>query len=809
MTPAALALALAAALAGPGGVTGAASDEVHEDEQLLREAGLEPAGAFLLDFFRRRTPKPVERNRLEALARQLADRSPGVAETAAAELIGLGHSAVGALRPVALDYDDAMAAARARKCLDCIEGPAAATLVQAAARLVAVRRPAGAVPVLLAYLPFADNDVTLAEVEETLRKVGVRDGRPDPTLLQALNDPTPVRRGSAAGVLGQAGGPVARRALVPLLRDPCPTVRLKVARALVQAHEVTAVPVLIDLLAEPAPEARKQAETYLAELAGEWAVSGPGGDDPLSCRIRHEAWRAWWQQTDGASLLDEFRSRTLADSERQKVLAWIGHINDASPDTRARAMAALTALGACAVPLLRQAQARGDVRTAEAAQHLLQAIERDRPRPLPVAAARLLSLRRPEGTAEALIAYLPFAEDDAAAAEIIDVLGLVSCLDGKVGPALVKALTDPVPARRTGAAAALCKAGDPTCLPAVRRLLRDPDAEARLGTALALAARGDRDAVPVLIALLGELPAERSWPAQECLLRLASDKAPADGPEADRTGRQTLVSAWHRWWGEHGNSVDMARAREAEAGRGVYYVLEQQGTAGQGRFLVVSSAGRIRWQLDGLAWPWDAQLLPDGHLLVAEQNNRVSERGRDGKVLWSKSIPNALCCRRLPGGRTVVVARQQVSVFDRKGAEVFARPMAGDYVMAAEVFRDGQVAVFSWQGNYVRLDRHGKQVKTGHVPYDMNDGISGAAILPGDRVLVCTPAPGRVAEYGADGKRAWVTSLPGPGYPTRLPNGHILVPTRDNTALTELDRSGRIVRERKDLPYRPFRVYSP
>ena len=46
-----------------------------------------------------------------------------------------------------------------------------------------------------------------------------------------------------------------------------------------------------------------------------------------------------------------------------------------------------------------------------------------------------------------------------------------------------------------------------------------------------------------------------------------------------------------------------------------------------------------------------------------------------------------------------------------------------------------------------------------------------------------------------------------PSTTTRLPNGHTLVPGNAYTTLAELDRSGRVISEKKDLPFRPFRVY--
>src|SRR5262249_14930862 len=78
--------------------------------------------------------------------------------------------------------------------------------------------------------------------------VAVRDGEPEPLLVQALTDPFPVRRAAAADALARAGAPGTRPAVRRLLRDPDTLVRLRVALALVEARDRVAVPVLIDLL---------------------------------------------------------------------------------------------------------------------------------------------------------------------------------------------------------------------------------------------------------------------------------------------------------------------------------------------------------------------------------------------------------------------------------------------------------------------------------------------------------------------------------------------------------------------------------
>src|SRR5262249_14343383 len=157
----------------------------------------------------------------------------------------------------------------------------------------------------------------------------------------------------------------------------------------------------------------------------------------------------------------------------------------------------------------------------------LEPIEGDAVKPLPDAAPRLLALRRPEGTVETILAYLPFAESEPLAAQLIDVLASAGCTEGRADPALLRALEDKVSVRRAAAAVAVRKAkSDENTLAALRKLLQAPDAVVRLRTAVALAQRGDKSAVPVLIALLADLPLDQVWEAEEVLATLAGDKAP-------------------------------------------------------------------------------------------------------------------------------------------------------------------------------------------------------------------------------------------------------------------------------------------
>src|SRR5207245_1214515 len=186
---------------------------------------------------------------------------------------------------------------------------------------------------------------------------------------------------------------------------------------------------------------------------------------------------------------------------------------------------------------------------ADLARQCLRVVEGPAASALPAAAARVLAARKPEGAGEALLAYLPFADDVRVAEQVGQALAAVAYPGGRADPAVLRALEDKVPVRRAVAAEALCQADRPEQAPAVRKLLRDANPVVRLRAALALARQQDAEAVPVLIELLGELPAPQRKPAEEVLHDLAGEWAPGVGQlKEDDISRRIYRDAWAAWW---------------------------------------------------------------------------------------------------------------------------------------------------------------------------------------------------------------------------------------------------------------------
>src|SRR5262249_43176505 len=144
---------------------------------------------------------------------------------------------------------------------------------------------------------------------------------------------------------------------------------------LVTAYDAEAIPVLIDLLGDLNPRQRRQAEDFLAKLAGEWAVHGPKGNDRLSRELRRDVWKTWWKQVDGERLLEEFTSRTMSDGDRDKAVALVAKLHSTSADARNAAAEGLIDMGKKVAPLLRRVVRSEHEQAGPLAARCLEAIE--------------------------------------------------------------------------------------------------------------------------------------------------------------------------------------------------------------------------------------------------------------------------------------------------------------------------------------------------------------------------------------------------------------------------------------------------
>ena len=743
------------------------------------------------------------RRRVAELVQQLGDKIGETRDRAAGELISLGPVAIPALRQAVKDPDEPLVADRDTRCLQYLEGTQTSAIPIAAARLVAQRRPAGAAEVLLAYLPYADDEIVLEEIKLALTAVAVRDGKPDPVLVQALQDQRSICRAAAAEALSRVPGDELRPILRKMLQDPKPAVRLRVALALARTgKDPKAVSTLVVSLADVPLDQARLAEEYLLELAGDQAPKATLGADEASREKARDAWAAWWLGTEGPALLEEFTRRTLTDDLREKALVLIRQCGDESFDVREKASNDLAAMGSAIAGLLRQFANDGDLEITQRIRKVLQGIEKDKSLPLSPVFPRLVALRKPAGSAEAVINFLPFAESDSMVAECRDALAAVAVVGGKADPVLVKSLADKHPLKRAVAAEALWLAELPDQREAVRALLRDSDPTVRLRVALTLAGDREKEAIPVLIGLLADLPFDRAIQAEEFLRRVAAERSPEIVLLAEENNAKKCRDVWAAWWKDNAATVDLAAATAQQRLLGYTMVLY----VNPGRLVEVGMDGKVRWQVDGFQIAYDAEVLPGDRVLIAEYNNmRVTERTIKGEVLWTKQLHlYPISAQRLRNGNTFIATNTQLIEVDKTGKEVLTLNRPNGDVLAAQKTRDGKIVLVNSQGQVVRLDATGKELKTfmaGPIT------LGGLEVLPNGRVLIAHYSNNMVVEYDSEGARVWEARVTQPASATRLPNGNTLVASAGAPEqAVELDRSGHVVWEYKTTNQRPWKV---
>lgn len=767
----------------------------YSDEETLHNAGLETDGPSLLAFFRARSRAAIEPDRLRVLLEQLTSSSLQQRSVATAELLGLGPLAVPELRRTANDLSAPETARRAAHCLRWLEGASSTSLPSAAARVIGQRKPEGATAALLAYLPFADSREVLQAVTAALASVAVPNGKPDRELLRALADPLAVRRAAAGVALCRAVPPDQVPAVRKLLRDPAPGVRLRTALALAEANDAEAIPVLIDLLAELPSEQCKRIEAFLQKLAGEWAPAlNFASEDEIGRKIRRDAWAAWWRNVDGDTLLDALRKRTPTDEDRAKIRKLLDQLASGDFATRETASKELFALGRRSLPQLREAIKNKDAEASRRAKLLIEQIEEEPALHLPLAALRLLGLRKPPGSVTALLAYLPYAEDDNRSTEVQNSLSILALHHGKLDANLLQALADSKPAIRAVAAEALINGGGDAGRTAVRKLLKDGEAIVRMRVALALAMARDKDGVPVLIDLLAVLPSEHLGPVESVLYQLAGDTAPDATLGKEAADKKKYRDAWATWWKLNAAHVDLRRLTSHPM-LGFTVICEFR----NGRVYELDRNGKERWSITGLNMPCDAVVLPGNHVLIAEyQSNRVSERDLKGNIIWQKQLmDNPTGVQRLPNGNTFITVDSYLVEVDRTGKELYTI-RTGMMFHAAHRMRNGHIVCLQNPNQCLIMDTTGKTLASfasNHGNQNNNTMVRGLDVLPNGHILITQTEQGKVVEFDSTGKSVLEVNAPGARTATGLPNGHILIASQQNRRVFEVDRSGKVVWE--------------
>lgn len=272
------------------------------DAEILRRANLSTDADALVQFLRKRTLPDKDRPAVEQTVRRLNAASFAVREKATQDLVKRGVAGIEVLRSThgsGLEFNR-----RIENVLQRIhENDVPPETAAAAVRVLAQHKSKNLVEILLAYLPFTDNDAVIEEIRYTLIKHALADGKAHPLLLAALTDRSAARRAVAAEAVGRAAYADHKDALRKLLADPDVLVRCRAARTLALAKQRDAVPVLIDALPDLPVNEAWRAENFLLQLALKTPPPEVAmGNSPAAAKKCAAAWRAWWK--DHADIAD-------------------------------------------------------------------------------------------------------------------------------------------------------------------------------------------------------------------------------------------------------------------------------------------------------------------------------------------------------------------------------------------------------------------------------------------------------------------------------------------------------------------------
>ncbi len=505
---------------------------------------------------------------------------------------------------------------------------------------------------------------------------------------------------------------------------------------------------------------------------------------------------------DDASLLEVFRKRTLNETDRLHIKENIRLLGARTYAVREKAQRDLLRVGKMALVPLKEATQSPDLEVARRAERILQEMEQGGDAAVLISAAYLIGVRQPKEGVATLLTYLPSSTDSSVVDGIQSALVRLAIKEGKVEPAILKALDDKEAVRRVAAAYVVSK-GDTRQRQALRPYLNDKDLEVRFHAATALVRNGEPQAVEALFTLLREAPVSLAAQAEDLLYRVAGSQAPSLALGTDASARESCVAGWKTWWKANSSKIDWKHLNLEDAYLGLTLICEAQMPGSRGRIYEVGADGKVRWEVASNN-PIDMQMLPGERLLIAEHGGgQVFETDRSGKVLWSYRIENPVSCQRLPNGNTFIANYNKVLEVTRDGKVLYSwqRNVSSQYYACK--LRNGHILCCHSGGELIELDGSGKEVMRLNV-----GGYSkwaGAEVLPSGHFLLARAGADEITEIDRTGKVLWRCRVANPNAATRLRNGHTLVASHDDQAIYEFDSTGKVVWKQK-MQGRPFRV---
>ncbi len=532
--------------------------------------------------------------------------------------------------------------------------------------------------------------------------------------------------------------------------------------------------------------------------------------------------------TDGVKLVEYLRLRTASEAEQGRIKEIISRFAADNFDDRLAAAEELTGYGPSVISLLRAAERDPNPEIAYRAGKVLRKMEKVPHATVAAAAVRAVVRMKPPGAAAALLGFLPLADTDALADDIRTALVALAVRDGAAEPALVAALTDPSPLRRATAYVALVEGGPATeririkdAYAKVKEAVRadpDPDSKFRGLWALVMTTR-EKEFVPDLIGSIPQLPRGRIWQLEEFLLQLAGEHPPGGRFGRSAESLAKTQDAWGGWWAKKGGAVDLVKLTFHPRIQGITDLIEHdQRGFGMARIVSLGPDLKEKWRLTQTNFhPFDARMLPDGHVMIVEQNfSRVTERELNGTVTKTQTMNQPVAAEPLADGGRLYVCRVMVTEHDKDGKSVwtYTRPMGAFDIVTGRRLPGGDTVLLinsnTGQGvSFVRLDSKGKEVgKPLVLPKFLSLYMAGMDVIGENTILVSERD--KVCEYDLKtGKAGWSYRINQPTSVQRLPNGNTLIASPSLNKVIEVDPDGEVTWEyqSKDEGLQVVRAY--
>ncbi len=484
---------------------------------------------------------------------------------------------------------------------------------------------------------------------------------------------------------------------------------------------------------------------------------------------------------DGPSLVEHLKRRTPDPSTITRIRQALAVLSDDRFEKREAATLELVKLGPVCRSFLIEASRDADFEVADRAKHCLAKIKEWHSETILGAVVRRLVAGRPQGAEQALLRYLPSAEDVGCADEVRE--GLLELARSPVTSGAIKAaLKDEEPAIRLAAALALI--GSSNDASDASQLLRDPNRDVRLGLALAsLKGPFSDKSISALLELMPAATHAEGCAIEDALYELAGDSGPpAQVWPSNAQGRTLRRNQWAAWVANRSPNRNMSV-------RTLVVLLDKE------LIQDLDAQSEPLHELTELQFPLDAEPLPGGRVLVAEHaGNKVTLRNMKNQVLWEKAIEMPLVAQHLGKGRVMVATAEAIIEFDSGGKEVRRMEFSNEKIMKCHRLAGGETGIVlqdptGENSRFLRLDRYRRPVGT--IPVKVKTSGGRIDWHANGHVLVPELEAQRVVEYDTAGKAVWEAAAELPVFAVWLPNGNVMVTSRNENGALEMDRAGK------------------